>query len=533
MLNKKQWFLFTAIIAGIFLRFYKIDWGNGLFPHPDERNIAGAISNLSFPEQMNPKFFAYGGFPIYLYYFTGLILDKIFSKEGWLSFDNFILIGRYWSAFFSSLSLILFYFLANKFVGRKLSTIGVFVLAFLPGVIQQAHFATVETLLSFFLIYLTILVLKYLEEGKRKYILFAAILAGLAIGTKISAFLFLPVIILAIFKRELIEIFKKYKLRSLTRFVFIILLSSFLSLSFFLITNPYVLLDYSSFRSTLNYESGVGLGNPVVFYTRQFQATTPVVFQFIHIFPYALGLPVLILTICGMLIFSYRAINKNGTFYRFVLITFYFALIPNLLFFTKWTRFVSPVFFFFVFFAIYFISVMEDKRRLLTKIMILVLCLSTLIWGLAFFSIYLRRDIRWTASDWMITNLKTGSHLLIETGNVIDIPLGGNFTKTSYDFFHIDENKKQAELFSEIKKADYFIIQSRRVWTNYTRIANTHPATAKFYEDLWSGKLGFIKIKEFDSFPAIFGIKINDELAEETFTVFDHPHISIWEKKNN
>ena len=74
------------------------------------------------------------------------------------------------------------------------------------------------------------------------------------------------------------------------------------------------------------------------------------------------------------------------------------------------------------------------------------------------------------------------------------------------------------------------MIQSRRVWTNYTRLPKTHPTTAKFYPLLWSGKLGFEKIAEFDSFPKIFGFKLNDELAEETFTVFDHPHMNVWKK---
>ena len=45
----------------------------------------------------------------------------------------------------------------------------------------------------------------------------------------------------------------------------------------------------------------------------------------------------------------------------------------------------------------------------------------------------------------------------------------------------------------------------------------------EYYEKLFSGELGFSKVAEFSSGQ-------NDEAAEETFTVFDHPVIRIFKK---
>jgi len=52
----------------------------------------------------------------------------------------------------------------------------------------------------------------------------------------------------------------------------------------------------------------------------------------------------------------------------------------------------------------------------------------------------------------------------------------------------------------------------------------------KFYQLLFSGRLGFEKVEEFNSFPSIGPLSFPDEDAEESFTVFDHPVIRIYKK---
>lgn len=58
-----------------------------------------------------------------------------------------------------------------------------------------------------------------------------------------------------------------------------------------------------------------------------------------------------------------------------------------------------------------------------------------------------------------------------------------------------------------------------------------------YYDDLFSGKLGFTQIAEFTSYPRIsIGgktiIEFPDEDAEESFTVFDHPVIRIYKRNS-
>jgi len=85
-----------------------------------------------------------------------------------------------------------------------------------------------------------------------------------------------------------------------------------------------------------------------------------------------------------------------------------------------------------------------------------------------------------------------------------------------------------------LEESDYFLVQSRRVFANHLRLPNQFPRTAKFYTALFTDKLGFEQIKEFHSYPELsfFGWKMEfpDEMAEETWSVFDHPVVRIFKK---
>jgi len=118
-LNKKSFytplFLFILITVAGILRFYNLNWDLGNYFHPDERNIANAVSQISFFSQLNPHFFAYGGFTIYLYRLTGDFLVFITKNVSWTSnWGNIDIIGRFFSALFSTLTIIPLYFLAKK-----------------------------------------------------------------------------------------------------------------------------------------------------------------------------------------------------------------------------------------------------------------------------------------------------------------------------------------------------------------------------------------------------------------------------------
>ena len=68
--------LALVLIGGAFFRFQHLDWDHGYLFHPDERQLLLVTSTIALPSSvgelfsvaspLNPRFFSYGSFPIYL-----------------------------------------------------------------------------------------------------------------------------------------------------------------------------------------------------------------------------------------------------------------------------------------------------------------------------------------------------------------------------------------------------------------------------------------------------------------------------------
>lgn len=517
--------LILIILLGAFLRFYKLDWGEGLYAHPDEYHIAISVNHLSFPNQMHPHFFSYGTVVIYLIYFSKNVLEifsVIFNFQ--LSIVNSFLIGRFYSALFSTLTILIIYFISRLVMENKYALMTSFLVALTPGLVQQAHFATPESTLTFFICSTLLFLLFFIKTIRLKYLLLSSIFLGLGIGTKIVAAIFFPVIFLGI----LIKFWKKP-----LKFSLYLLISILASLIIFSVTSPYVFLDYKAWRSSFNYEDSVARGTSIVFYTRQFINTIPVLFQFEKIFPYALG-PILFFGTLGIIFSFFQIIKKFEVTLLIILLSFFAIFLPNAFLFAKWTRFMAPVFPFFSIFAVFLIRSIPDKFQDFKTVLITVLLVSTGIWSLMFFSIYIKPDVRLSADKWIKSNLSQESTYLVEGGDTIDLPLSSS--RVSIDFYSLEDNPITREkIVQALLESDYFILQSRRVFLNHQRLSDLYPKTALFYNALFNGTLGFEKIKEFHSYPSIpipgITIEFPDEEAEETWSVFDHPVIRIYKKQ--
>jgi len=438
----------------IFTRFFGFQWGNGFLFHPDENNMARSVSQMT-DSNLNPHFFAYGQFPLYLAHFTQTIFDISPSDT------NSTYVLRFWSAFFSVLTILLLY----KIYPSKIFFL---LLVFTPGLIQISHFGTTESLLL--LIFVSIIYLSL-----KKHYLWAAIIGGIGISTKISALIFIFPLLISILKN------RKY-LYLLYIFPLIIISA--------IVFSPYSLIEFSDFISALKYETAVANGSLPIFYTQQFVNTIPYLFQLTKIFPYAVGLPMLFLSIFGLkYIKKYPLIFLSGFVYFL-----YFGQV-----FVKWTRFMSPLFFIFPLLT----SLYLIKQQPVIRYVLFFICIIP---GLIFFSQYFRPDIRVSATDWINQNLSPQSSILSESGNVVNLPL--NSQVTNYDFYNLPSPNPLLY--------DYVLVPSRRVFKN-----NFHP---EYYHQLFNN---FQLLAKFSPPTEFF---LDSENAEETWSVFDHPTIRLFTK---
>lgn len=528
--DKGTFFLLIIIFIGGFLRFYNLNWDQGLILNPDELDVGKSVLQLEFPNQMNPHFYRYGSLVVYLAFFTRLLFGFITTDiSPWI-------LGRFYSALFSTLTILVIYLIGRFFLSRKWALLAAFLLSFTAGSIQQAHFTTPETNETFFMLLSLLFLLRFTRQKSWLSLILASISFGLALSAKVSTFVFAPVFLTAIslaylpkphlkqFKQTAFSVLKLIKPGLFTITVAIIT---------FMVTSPYTIWDFSSYKSAIEFEQQVATGSFPVFYTRQFINTTPIIFQMEKIFPYALGPALLVSGLIGLTFFLVKVLKDK--YLLLTAVAFFSIFLPNAFLFVKWTRYMAPVLPFFPLFSALFLSWLYHQSKAASIALAVTVSAITIFWAIAFFSIYQNPDSRLAASKWLQSQTPKESIFAVEGYNVVDLPLHG-FERLSLVLYYLDDNTaSQQDLADALEKSDYFIVQSRRVFANHQRLPKLFPQTSWFYDTLFSGELGFIPIKQFESYPRlpIFdkALIIPDEMAEETWSVFDHPVIRVFKKQ--
>ncbi len=505
-----NYLIFISLISILlYTRFVGLDWGLPYPMHPDERNMAAAIQQLScedssFQNCLNPHFYAYGQFPLYLAYFLVKIyhiaLSAINSPVG---FEEATMALRYISAMSSvftvfilwkTLKLITNYELRitknvqndkkhNDWFTFVIRYSSFLIFTFSPVLIQFAHFGTTESLLMVFYSLVAYLSLLFLNKNisTRAFVVYAGIACGVALGTKVSAavFVVIPFVILCWYY------FTSDVNRKLLHICFFSTKFALITAVFFLVTSPYNFISMEEFLGSMKYESEVGFGKYIPFYTKQFVNSVPVIFQAKYIFPYVLGMPIFILFLLGFILLPWK--NK---FINVLRIAFLIAFIPNALVFAKWTRFIAPAYPIMIVIAAIFlvksyelgVASLRNKKnfRIGFNVLCFMFYVSCLLPGIAYLSIYRNTDVRFTASQWVMKNVPANSFILSETANVIDVPVpspGENLTEfykktfkyVSFNSYDLDTNPVlQSELKIHLQKADYILVPSRRVFANHT-----------------------------------------------------------------
>ncbi len=77
---------------------------------------------------------------------------------------------------------------------------------------------------------------------------------------------------------------------------------------------------------------------------------------------------------------------------------------------------------------------------------------------------------------------------------------------------------------------DYIILASNRLYGSIPRSPWRYPVQTEFYKLLFEGKLGYKLAQTTQVTPELFGMRFDDQSADESFTVYDHPRVDIFQK---
>lgn len=534
-----QKILIAIICLGLSFRIVNLFWGAPFFFHPDERNIASAIAGLNFPAQLNPNFFAYGSLPIYLAFFIGMGKNILFASSGIslekVNFEDAIIILRLFSVILSIGTIFLVYKIGSIIESKSVGLVAAFLSATSIGLIQYAHFGTFETWLAFFSTLLFYSLLSYYKRPRLEAIALICFSLSVLISVKISSIIYIPLASLIFFQKHFS--FKKKLFSAISIFSSVAI--------FYIFTNPFALLDQTSFINSITYESNVALGKLLVFYTGEFYTSIPIVFPLIKIYPFLLNPVIFMLLPLSLFITLITLLKKFSKPIAFLIIFFLLSFLSQTFLFAQWTRYFIPSLpFIYLIIALASSTIYREHAsyKKVWNVLGLMIFVACLILAFAFVkTVYLAKDTRVTAAEFASRNIPGNANILSEVYDLGIVPFNQSFQNiTLFNFYDLDNDSPDATtkiLDDHLSRSDYLILPSQRLYqtrlndpinfpkghTIYRKIHES-PTFKKIYEtpcDIWC-KITYM-------YNPIFGF-------EQTANIFDRPTVMIFkinhEQKN-
>jgi hypothetical protein len=566
-LTTKLLLFFILFIAALF-RLHNVDWDQGAHLHPDERAIILAIDKLSFPQDLttffspespwNPHFFAYGSFPFYLLYFVGQLLS--FQNPAFAEYSLLNIPGRFLSTTSDLLTILVLFFLGKKLFGEKTGLLAAFFYGLSVLAIQLSHFYAVDTLLTLFILLTLYQLILFYEKPTIQRGILIGIFFGLALATKVSALVlivsigislvidFLLLFIKAPHKKHH---WKPHLPAFLAHFGTYILIIPLITVVTFLFVEPYALIDFQNFWQQTIQQSAMTKSAFTFPYTLQYVGKIPYFYELKNVFLFGLGPILATLAFIGFFLFTNIAVTKDKKTkwaQETILLTFFIAYFFTVgKFAVGFMRYMLPLYPLFCLFAalcvVYIIKRFQFYK--LNKIFLttfsLLFVVALFIWPLSFNHIYGKDNTRTTATAWIKQNIPPGKLILVEHWDD-RLPISGSeqYVIEDLQLYNPDTDEKWQIINNQLQRADYLIVASNRLSTPLQKLINCtqlphdrcYQRTAIYYAQLFSEKRGYKKIAEFTNYPTVplLNKPIDDQSADESFTVYDHPKIMIFKK---
>ena len=576
--------LVVVVLMSAALRLYDVEWDSGIMAHPDERStVAFYAPTIEWPSSLsealdphrsplNPfwdtygqhrRSYTYGHFPLYLLVLVGNLLHLLAPAlqhvgapvpivDFLLRADSaagFLVIGRGLTALFDVGTVACVFLIGRRVYGRWAGLLAATLTTFTVLQIQLAHFFAVDPISTTFVLLAIYGAIRMAEEDTTGAAVLTGVGAGLAVASKFSA---LPIMLAPAVACVIAALSRKRDGESihdtLLRFV-LCGLTAFLT---FVVTSPYVLLDFGAFFTAVVKEQGAMVrGVADMPFTRQYRGTLPYVYFVEQQLRWGMGWILGAVSFVGLVWTVIRAFTlrvRTGEMIILAWLVPYFGFTG--LFLAKFMRYMSPVTPLVIVLGAGMLvglwrwGAQRGGRGILARVVSVVLITltlaTTIFWSLAFVNGVYGSEHPWVqASRWIYANVPDGSALGLEHWDD-NLPFGlpepganmgaHGYRVVEFPLYEEDTAAKSELLKERVRESDYIILSSNRLYRTIPRLPERYPLSTKYYEALFSGALGFEQVEEFTAYPSLGPITIDDDDADESFTVYDHPKPIIFEK---
>ncbi|RIL12181.1 MAG: hypothetical protein DCC75_00930 [Proteobacteria bacterium] len=545
--------LIIILAAGAYLRFYNLNWDRGSFSHPDDRFMGMVAEKVRFPHSLrlyfsttlsplNPsnagfKFYVYGTFPLFL---VRLVAEAV----GMESLHELVMLGRFLSASADTLSILVVFLLALLLYDRLSAVLASFFLAGAVLHVQHSHFFVVDTFLTLTCLITIYLTCRWLKGGSFWNLAASGLGLGVAAACKITALaLFLPLglaTLTGLFKRRTGNACAQSRLSHWQRSVLGATMLLVAAYAVFRTLQPYAFRDYSLFRINPEFEANLGTllkwSSPNPLYPPSVQwFDRSLSYAVENMVRWGMGYALGLLALAALVFCCYELVRKGRWEHIAPAAWAVFVLVYVSLSTVKPVRYLLPAYPFLILLAGYalaqFIRHCGETAKFTAGVII---CLH-IFWIGAFFNIYRKPFTRAQVSEWVRDNIAEGSKISVEhwdetTPARIESLPPAKLQKFTLPVFNPESEAKREALLHALERSQYVIINSLRGVGAITRWREKYPFTSAFYEKLLTSQLGFEIKRSFASYPALIGREFCSDYADESFSVYDHPHAIILKK---
>ncbi len=524
--------------------------------------------------------YAYGHFPLYLGILSGELLNELARPATLLPLPDRIIglmerantacdgttfAGRLLMALLDTLTIFLLFLVGRRLYGEAAGLLAAALYAFTAQAVQLSHFFAMDPASTTFVVLAVYGGVLMVQDRFWRGVLYAGAGGGLAISAKFSSLPILAVPVLAALvvywrtsrgTHDTIAEEQGSEGRSAAGGILLgAPLALLLAFAAFFITSPYSILDWVNFtQSTIIDQGRMARGLEDIPYTRQYRNTVPYLYFIQQQVVWGMGLPLGVIAAVGSVwalgkVLLLRA--RAGELIMWVWLAPYFGITGA--FMAKFNRYMSPVLPFILIFAAGLIAWLwqlgaRRQMRLAARVPAALLFITAvgggLFWSLAYVNGVYAREHTWiTASRWVYANAPAGSVILWEGWDdplPKSIPGEPDMNMDSHGLRHIDwlpyeeETREKYDILREkLQEADYVIYSSKRIYDSVDQMPERYPMTIRYYDLMFGEELGFVHAADFTSPPRLLGRAFPDQDADESWSLYDHPRVSIFAKQRD
>ncbi len=530
---------------GFTLRHAGRNWDEGQLLHPDERFLCMVTAALDAPadraewlDTARSPFNPYNrGFDTYVY--GTLPLRAVHALARSRDLHEIASAGRLFSTLCDTATLTLVFLFALRLAGPRAASASALLYALCVLPIQQSTFYTVDSpaiLLATLCVGLGLLAVRFQHL---LLLLASGACVGLAMACRLNMGLLAPWVGLC----ALALAWNRRSLRPLAALG----LGGLLALLLFRLAQPYA-FDATGFwprglnpawLSDIRRVHAISDGTLEVPFTLQWVGRPRWIYALTQIAAWGLGWPLAVLCFSGLV--AQLWMHRRGPAHWSVLL----ALWPLLLIayhgaiHLHTLRYFLPAYPALILGGVLALRLVDPP--LLRRLLFGLVAGATALYAAAFLNLHRQPHPRVAASRWLYEHLPAHGVVTAEHWDD-DLPLWlpgheeqrRGLTVLQLPVYDPESPAKLLKMLQAIDRADYLVLSSNRASDSLRRMPLRWPVMSRFYERLLgprSGdRIGLREVARFERFPSLGGWSLDSSLAEEAFSVYDHPRVRIFEK---